>query len=130
MFSCIKLSSYLSLPTLISRVRNNLSDIVSALEFIDSPSVRAVQVDAPNITSKLSSSSLLPTESNTPECSGNSNHPEGEHGIPGEVLVLLECSGCHQEHDRQRIEELLGQLMEEGIVVDAMIAQDHTQVQV
>jgi len=62
--------------------------------------------------------------------SGYSSHTVDKHGIPGEVLVLLECSGCDDVNDKQRVESLLEQLMEEEIVVDAMIAQDQTQVQV
>ncbi|KAI4255510.1 MAG: hypothetical protein LQ352_002540 [Teloschistes flavicans] len=50
---------------------------------------------------------------------------EGEHPF----YCLIETSGSNAEHDGAKLESFLEYVMEEGIVLDGVLAQDETQMQ-
>jgi len=51
----------------------------------------------------------------------------GHHNYP--YCVLLETHGFHMDHDMEKMEDFFDRALEEGIVVDGVLAQDMRQVQ-
>jgi hypothetical protein len=51
-------------------------------------------------------------------------------GVPGAVAVLLEVTGTCADLDRQRLEAFAAQVLENGLVDDAVISQNATQEKV
>ncbi|KAI0022002.1 hypothetical protein F4780DRAFT_241338 [Xylariomycetidae sp. FL0641] len=49
---------------------------------------------------------------------------DGEHAF----YCLIETSGSNSEHDAEKLESFLGDVMEKGIVTDGVLAQDETQI--
>lgn len=95
-------SSYEAVQKVFVGARKELSEILSAFEFMDGNS----QILA-------------------------ARHTKLEHPIEsGEYpfYVLIETSGSNSEHDMEKLETFLGNVMEEGLVEDGTIAQDETQL--
>lgn len=67
----------------------------------------------------------LPAGANTGTSTG-----EGEEGIPGEVAILLECTGTNPELDRQRVDAFAQSILEEGVVQDAVLSMSSQQEKV
>jgi D-lactate dehydrogenase (cytochrome) len=98
----LAVSSYEAVQKVFVGARKELSEILSAFEFMDGKS----QV----LTGK---------------------HLKLDHPIEsGEYpfYVLIETSGSNKEHDDEKLETFLGNAMEEGLVDDGIIAQDETQL--
>lgn len=95
-------SSYEAVLKVFSGARRELSEILSAFEFMDgrSQKLNAIHLGLPH-----------PIES-------------GEYPF----YVLIETSGSNKEHDDEKLENFLGNAMEEGLVDDGIIAQDEAQV--
>lgn len=93
--------SYEAVLEVFAGARRELSEILSAFEFMDGKS----QV----LTGR---------------------HLKMDHPIEGEYpfYVLIETSGSNKEHDDEKLETFLGTAMEEGLVADGIIAQDETQL--
>lgn len=51
-------------------------------------------------------------------------------GIPGEVSVLIECTGGDPELDQQRVDKFAEYVVDQGIVVDAVLSQSEQQEKV
>ncbi|KAJ9075822.1 D-lactate ferricytochrome c oxidoreductase [Entomophthora muscae] len=92
---------YQAVQTVFRRARQELSEILSAFEFIDEESMRLVKIHA-SLRDPLSDS------------------------FP--FYILIETHGSNKEHDDEKLSSLLEKLMEEEIVQDGVVAQDETQV--
>lgn len=57
-------------------------------------------------------------------------HEEGRVGVPGEVAVLLECTGTNIDLDQQRVDAFAEAIVEEGSVADAIISMSSEQEKV
>jgi len=96
-------NSFEAVQKTFQMVRRHCSEILSAFEFLDHQSFDVVQT--------YSSMNLRdPFES---------RHP---------MYVLIETSGSNQEHDDAKLQALLEDLLESGVITDGVLAQDETQV--
>lgn len=98
----LAVSSYEAVQKVFVGARRELSEILSAFEFMDGKS------------QLLTARSL------------KADHPIESGEYP--FYVLIETSGSNRDHDMEKIENFLGNAMEEGIVEDGIIAQDETQL--
>mmetsp|Transcript_13765 Transcript_13765/g.34611 ORF Transcript_13765/g.34611 Transcript_13765/m.34611 type:complete len:434 (+) Transcript_13765:250-1551(+) len=92
-------------PELLSTVRmaqGQLCEIVSALEFLDQESMKLVLRQMPE-------------------------HCRDPLESPYPFYLLIETSGSKAEHDTAKLEAFLEAAMEDGCVVDGVVAQDETQ---
>lgn len=85
----------------LSEARIALNDIVSALEFLDRPSMDLVLKHIPGARDPL-----------------EAKHP---------FYMLIETSGSNAEHDSEKLNTFLEHVIENGSVVDGVVAQDETQ---
>ncbi|CAH2350939.1 D-2-hydroxyglutarate--pyruvate transhydrogenase Dld2p [[Candida] railenensis] len=95
-------SSYEAVQKVFVGARKELSEILSAFEFMD----RNSQVLA-------------------------GQHLKLDHPIESDqypFYILIETSGSNKEHDDEKLETFLANSMEEGLVDDGIIAQDETQL--
>ncbi|KAK6464647.1 hypothetical protein DFJ63DRAFT_317942 [Scheffersomyces coipomensis] len=95
-------SSYEAVQQVFNDARKELSEILSAFEFMDLNSQRLV-------------GQYL-----------KSDHPIESAEYP--FYVLIETSGSNKDHDDEKLETFLGTAMENGLVEDGIIAQDETQL--
>ncbi|ODQ79722.1 hypothetical protein BABINDRAFT_161431 [Babjeviella inositovora NRRL Y-12698] len=94
--------SYEAVLQTFAHARGELSEILSAFEFMDR-------------RSQVLCGEFLKTDA----------HPlEDEHPF----YVLIETSGSNKEHDDEKLEAFLESAMEEGLVDDGVLAQDETQL--
>ncbi|KAJ5664945.1 FAD-binding type 2 [Penicillium maclennaniae] len=84
------------------QAKGQLSEILSAFELMDGRSQSLVK-----------------------ESTGNKYPLEGEYPF----YCLIETSGSNAEHDMEKLETFLENVMGEGIVADGVLAQDETQFQ-
>ncbi|KAI0226502.1 D-lactate ferricytochrome c oxidoreductase [Massospora cicadina] len=94
-------NSYEAVQQVFVRARQQLSEILSAFEFIDNESMRLVKHHA-SLRDPLASS------------------------FP--FYVLIETHGSNKDHDDEKLASLLEGLMEDGTVQDGVVAQDEKQV--
>lgn len=96
------LESFEQVQKAFLQAKGQLSEILSAFELMDGRSQRLVQ----GVT-------------------GNKQPIEGEYPF----YCLIETSGSNAEHDMEKLEAFLENVMGEGIVADGVLAQDETQFQ-
>ncbi|KAF2279937.1 uncharacterized protein EI97DRAFT_410780 [Westerdykella ornata] len=96
------LESYEQVQNLFRQAKSKLSEILSAFELMDGR------------TQKL----LV-------QASGKKLPLEGEYPF----YALIETSGSNTDHDSEKLNSLLEDVMENGIVSDGTLAQDQTQIQ-
>lgn len=95
-------SSFETVQKVFVGARKELSEILSAFEFMDGRSQALAERHL-----KL-------------------DHPIESGKFP--FYILIETSGSNKEHDDEKLETFLGNAMEEGLVDDGIIAQDETQL--
>ncbi|OQR88185.1 D-2-hydroxyglutarate dehydrogenase, mitochondrial precursor [Achlya hypogyna] len=83
------------------QARQNLGEILSAVEFMDRQSLDMVMSQQPSLADPL------------------------ESACP--FYVLLETSGSNEAHDMEKLEAYLESVMEAGTVIDGTVAQDAAQ---
>lgn len=98
----LAVSSYEAVQKVFVGARKELSEILSAFEFMDA-------------SSQLLTGKYLKLD-----------HPIESGEYP--FYILIETSGSSKEHDDEKLETFLGNAMEEGLVDDGIIAQDETQI--
>ena len=84
------------------KARQELSEIISAYEFMDNKSLSLTKDHLEGVPFPL----------------------EDEHPF----YVLIETSGSNKEHDDAKLEAFLELAMEEGLVTDGVVAQDETEL--
>lgn len=101
--SFLALDSFEAVQHVFVKARKDLAEVLSAFEFMDSYS-----------------------QDLTKEYLPEANHPfEEKHPF----YVLIETSGSNKEHDDAKLESFLESVIEEGLVVDGVVAQDETELQ-
>jgi FAD/FMN-containing dehydrogenase len=95
------LESYEKVQQAFKEAKGQLSEILSAFELMDSQSQNLVH-----------------------EVTKNKRPLEGQHPF----YCLVETSGSNAEHDNEKLEKFLEDVMENDIVSDGVVAQDETQV--
>jgi (R)-2-hydroxyglutarate---pyruvate transhydrogenase len=95
------LESYEKVQEAFKAAKGQLSEILSAFELMDSQSQDFVH-----------------------EVTKNKRPLEGEHPF----YCLIETSGSNAEHDNEKLEKFLEDVMEKEIVSDGVVAQDEAQV--
>jgi len=98
----LALQSFEAVLDVMVAARTQLSDIVSAVEFLDRPSMELVLQHIPGSRDPLTS--------------------------PHPFYVLIETSGSRAEHDEDKLNTFLEAAMTDGQVVDGTVAQDDTQM--
>lgn len=98
----LAVSSYEAVQKVFVGARRELSEILSAFEFMDGKS-------------QLLTARYL-----------KADHPIESGEYP--FYVLIETSGSNRDHDMEKLETFLGNAMEDGLVDDGIIAQDETQL--
>ncbi|PWN49071.1 hypothetical protein IE53DRAFT_388724 [Violaceomyces palustris] len=98
------LETYEDVQKVFTQVKTHCGEILSAFEFFDQESFDVVQKHA---TAHVRD----PFEA---------RHP---------FYVLIETSGSNKDHDDEKLQVLLEDLMESGLISDGVLAQDETQVQ-
>ncbi|GAA5808739.1 hypothetical protein MFLAVUS_002134 [Mucor flavus] len=99
----VALDSFEAVQDAFVMAKEDLSEILSAFEFWDHDSVGVVKR----------------------EMMQDTNYPiEGKHAF----YALLETQGSKQEHDQEKLEGYLGRLLENGVAVDGVMAQDAKQI--
>lgn len=96
------LESYDKVRVAFRKAKQQLSEILSAFEMMDSQSQKLYQ-----------------------RASGNRLPLEGEHPF----YCLIETSGSNTDHDSEKLNAFLEHVMGEEIVSDGVVAQDETQIQ-
>ncbi|WFD44125.1 (R)-2-hydroxyglutarate--pyruvate transhydrogenase [Malassezia psittaci] len=94
--------SYEAVQKTFQMVRSHCGEILSALEFIDSDSYAIVQQNP-----------------SAPRDPFSDHHP---------MYVLIETSGSNHDHDQEKLQGLLEELLESNTVSDGVLAQDETQI--
>jgi FAD/FMN-containing dehydrogenase len=95
------LESYEKVQKAFQEAKGQLSEILSAFELMDSHSQALVH-----------------------QVTNNKRPLEGEHPF----YCLIETSGSNSEHDNEKLEKFLEDVMETEIVLDGVVAQDKSQV--
>jgi len=95
------LESYEKVQAAFQEAKGQLSEILSAFELMDGPSQNLVHTVTKN---------KRPLENEYP------------------FYCLVETSGSNSEHDNEKLEKFLEDVMEKEIVLDGVVAQDETQV--
>ncbi|TVY90103.1 putative D-lactate dehydrogenase, mitochondrial [Lachnellula willkommii] len=95
------LESYEKVQLAFQEAKGQLSEILSAFELMDCQSQDLVQ-----------------------KVTGNKRPLESEHPF----YCLIETSGSNSEHDNEKLEKFLEDVMEKEIVSDGVVAQGQTQV--
>ncbi|OBA20051.1 hypothetical protein METBIDRAFT_212020 [Metschnikowia bicuspidata var. bicuspidata NRRL YB-4993] len=98
----LAVSSYEAVQKVFVGARRELSEILSAFEFMDGKS-------------QLLTARYL-----------KADHPIESGQYP--FYILIETSGSNRDHDMEKLETFLGNAMEEELVDDGIIAQDETQL--
>lgn len=98
------LDSYDAVQTVFGQVKKHCGEILSAFEFFDQTSFDVVQKHA---------------------TAGVRDPFEARHPF----YVLIETSGSNKDHDDEKLQVLLEDLMESGLIQDGVLAQDETQLQ-
>lgn len=98
----VGVNSYEDVLKTMQLAREDLSEIVSAIELLDRDSMDLVVKHIPGARDPLSS--------------------------PFPFYVLLETSGSNVAHDREKIDAFLASAMEKNLVLDGTLAQDSTQI--
>ena len=98
------LESYEDVQKTFTQVKRHCGEILSAFEFFDQQSFDVVQNHA---------------------TAGVRDPFEARHPF----YVLIETSGSNKDHDDDKLQTLLEDLMETGLIADGVLAQDETQVQ-
>lgn len=94
-------SSYEAVQETFIHARNELSEILSAFEFMDGQSQKLAM-----------------------------EHLKSEHPLesPYPFYILIETSGSNKDHDDAKLESFLESAMEQGVVEDGIVAQDESQL--
>lgn len=100
--SFLAVDSYEAVQKVFVKAKKDLSEILSAFEFMDSNSQKLTKKHLPDAP--------YPFED---------DHP---------FYVLIETSGANKEHDDAKLESFLESAMEEELVVDGVVAQDETEL--
>jgi FAD/FMN-containing dehydrogenase len=100
----VKVESFDQVCKLLRFTKEHLGEILSAYEFMDAQSVRMA----------------------TKELSHVSNPLELEDD-DASSFVLIESSGSNAEHDRAKLDRLIEEAFESGLVVDGVVAESETQ---
>lgn len=100
--SFLALESYTDVQRLFVKARGQLNEILSAFEFMDQNSIKLTKAHLTDIP--------FPFEQEYP------------------FYALIETAGSNNEHDSAKLEEFLGNVMEDGLVVDGVIAQGQTEL--
>ncbi|PWZ03317.1 putative DLD2-D-lactate dehydrogenase [Testicularia cyperi] len=98
------LDSYEAVQDVFGQVKKHCGEILSAFEFFDQTSFEVVQSHA---------------------TAGVRDPFEARHPF----YVLIETSGSNKDHDDEKLQVLLEDLMESGSIQDGVLAQDETQLQ-
>jgi len=85
----------------LNSARSELVDIISAIEFLDSATMK--------LSLRYLDGTQAPMESDFP------------------FYMLIETSGSNEQHDREKLESFLFKAIDVGIVSDGVLAQDRTQ---
>lgn len=98
----LAVNSFEAVQKVFVGARKELSEILSAFEFMDGRSQALAERHL------------------------GADHPIESGKYP--FYILIETSGSSKEHDDEKLETFLGNAMEEGLVDDGIIAQDETQL--
>lgn len=102
--SFLALENFQAVQDVFVRAKKDLAEILSAYEFMDSNSQDLARRYLQDV---------------------DLNHPfEEEHPF----YVLIETSGSNKEHDDAKLEAFLESAIEEGLVLDGVVAQDETEL--
>ena len=96
----LALDSFDQVAALLRRVRRELGGVLTAFEFMDQEHYRAVTGEGKN---------------------------KAPMATDVKCYVVTETQGTHAEQDAPAFEEILAQTMEDGVVVDAIIAQSERE---
>lgn len=97
----LSVPSYEALMRALRRARSDLLDILSAVEFMDKATMQICQAYLPGAQRPLEEDA--------------------------EFNMLIETSGSKRSHDQEKLEEFLGAVLESGLAVDGVLAQNDSQ---
>lgn len=124
-----KIPNFQAIPQVLRIARAVLGANLSAFEFIDSRTISAIRQAAPHLLHRVADTVLPEPDHDVlqkhPELKVTPSNPE--FGIPGEVSLLVEATGTDPETDSMKLEKFVSSIMEENLVIDAVMAQDKTQ---
>lgn len=101
--SFLGVKNYEAVQTVFVRAKKELGEILSAFEFMD--------LNSQKLTKHYLKGMDYPLSSEYP------------------FQILIETSGSNKEHDDAKLDVFLEKLMDEGVVLDGVIAQDETELQ-
>lgn len=93
---------YATVQKVFVRARQELSEILSAFEFMDDKTLQLTEEHLKDVP--------FPLENKYP------------------FYILIETSGSNKDHDDSKLETFLESAMEDGLVVDGVVAQDETEL--
>ncbi|KAI3646988.1 hypothetical protein MP228_007209 [Amoeboaphelidium protococcarum] len=113
----LKLDSFEKVQKLYLEAKSRLAEIVSAFEFFDSSALQMVHQQMPHVRSPL------PSQNVSSSVGTNVNSQQ-------DFYVLLETSGSNMEHDQDKLQSFLSDMMDgdnDQVIVDGVLAQDRAQ---
>lgn len=111
-----KLADFSKVTDLLSASKRILEGSLHAFEFMDAICLtKALRLQAPHLLMNLGET-VMPK---APSSSGG--------GFSGEVCVLIETGGAIESLEQHRLEYFLSEIIEGGLVEDAVLAHDSTQ---
>jgi len=117
-----KLSSFKGVSKLLLKARSQLGDNLTAFEFMDANSISTVRRETSALLHNLHPTVLPSVISQQVD-----DDDKDAGGIGGEVSVLIESTGTAEDLDRQRVDRFVELILEEGLVVDAVLSQSTAQ---
>lgn len=111
----VGLNSFEQVKTMVGRTREKLGEILSAMELLDAQSMEMV-------VGKKEWGLRNPLVAAVDAGGGG-----GSEVSPYPFYILLETAGSNEEHDEQKLENLLTLALEEDIIADGTLAQDVSQ---
>lgn len=100
--SFLGVESYEAVQKVFVQAKKELGEILSAFEFMDLKSQNLTKIHLADLEHPLSD-----------------DHP---------FYILIETSGSNKDHDDAKLESFLESAMEEGLVLDGVVAQDETEL--
>lgn len=117
----VGLNSFEQVKRMVGRTRERLGEILSAMELLDAESMEMV------VGKKewgLRNPLAVAAASAVGAGGGGGGSEGGSEVSPYPFYMLLETSGSNEEHDKQKLEDLLTLALEEQIIADGTLAQD------
>eukprot|EP00775_Hariotina_reticulata_P011142 gene11142-11295_t len=110
--------SFQAVQHVLLSAKQQLGEILSAVEFLDTESLQMVTTHLPGVSNPLQTGSAAGQQQQQDASEGQQQHP---------FYMLVETQGSNEMHDREKLEAFLEGVMSDGSVVDGALAESQAQ---